>query len=554
MAALATAVAIAVSVAVLALGPARAASGFPQAKVNHVDVTQAPLVKVYVSFLDRELRSVDPKLVEAVTVSRKPERERAVELFSIVDGEAVFPPLDEDAPPGVLADPDDPPTLTLLEEEERGMAIVVAVPGFAAPEYRDGTLGERTRSGAALFFKKLGKNHRMNVVWYNDDVWTFVRAKGRLRELSVLDDMRADCEAWTVQQLTAEEADADAAGEQAEGGDGLAPDEAVCGLLDDYGEVGKVIAATAFEGFYPNLFGLGAKPCAPPANAPTRRGFTREDEAGAESPLPALDAALQMLVRDAAPGQPRALILLGDGKDGYIYRLDECRTKLQTDCRLIAKTWRGLKECVDKGLKNQIIAEQQRFARRLGTWLGLAKAADVRIYAVAGPNAEGFERERLEVLALRSGGTVRVAEDANDVVDLYTELIEELSGQYVLTFVDEQALPGSEVAYQVKMKVKGGRKTAPPYRLSIPPAPEGLAVWVAQQRAWAEAKLGKNVLLAIVIVVGVIVALILLKVLLVIGKKLLGKGGKAAAGKAKKAGKVKVPKGKLPKGKLPKGK
>ncbi len=526
---------------------AQVSDAFPQIKINHVDTTAAPLIKVYASFLDSRLRPVDhEKFLQELKVSRKPDKQKAVELFSIVDGEPVFPKTDAGEDKEVPKE--ELPTLATMGDDERGMAVAVVLPGYASPDYRDGTLGERQRNGAGLFFKKLGKANLMNVVWYNDFVMTWVEAKGRVKELTRLEQMADKCAAWELEQL-------ETWGEPPPEGDDpaqLADDEAYCGLTANYADLPKVITATTYQGFYPHLFGLGAPLCNPTPQHERMSTSARAAEASALG-APAVEVALRMLAKDGKPGQPKALVLLGDGRDGYAYRLEDCRAKMREDCNreiLEArkakragrhdedeemKLYRDSKTCVDKKLGDAIKAEQARFEPLLKQWLSLAKAAGIRIFTVVNPNAEPHERERLELLAWRSGGTARVAEDANVVADHYTDLIDELNGQLVVTFTDHEATPGSMVAYELEVKAAGRKFAAPAYAAAVPKGPEGVAVMVDQVRSMGEAKLGKKGFMAVAIGVGLVLALILLKLLMAIGKKIFGKGAKAAQGAGKGA-------------------
>ena len=85
--------------------------------------------------------------------------------------------------------------------------------------------------------------------------------------------------------------------------------------------------------------------------------------------------------------------------------------------------------------------EQKRFASKVEGWLGLARSAGIQIYAIANEVAKGYERDRLELLALKSGGTYRYASDLNSLGEATANLGRELNEQVVLTFVDKSATP-----------------------------------------------------------------------------------------------------------------
>ncbi len=521
---------LALAAALLPASVHGAVPGFPQAKINHIDATGAPRIKVYVSLLDARLRQVPEKWPETITVLQKPEGEKAVELFSMTDGEPTFP-----TPDGAEVPPEVPkeelPAVHIAGDDERGMAAVVVIPGFNDISYSEGTLGERIKGGAGLFFKKLGKTNRMNAVWYNDFVSTWVEAKGRTMQLTPLTkDIREQCRAWDLRQ-------AERHGEPPpeEPPEGLEPDEAHCGLTAKYEELGKIVEAETFKGFYPNLFGLSTPLCTDKPQQPrmSTGALLREGETEDFGP-PAIEVALRMLVEGAQPGQPRALILLGDGRDGYIYRDRECRDHLRAMCAETNTSYDNIKKCIDDAMDKATIKEQQLFGERLPAWLALAKSGNVRIFSVTDPEATPSARERMEILAWRTGGTARVAEDANQVVDLYSDLTAELSGQHVISFTDHEAVPGATRAYEVRLKGRGGSFTTDSFSVTLPRPAESLALQVADARAMVEAKLGKKVVLAIAIGLALVVLLILLKLVL----KLVGKKGggalKKAGGLAKK--------------------
>lgn len=517
----------------------------PQVKINHVDTSEAPTVRVYASFLDRNLRPVDAERLVDIALYRKPDGEKAVRLFGFVEGEAVFPDTGGDA---VVTDP--PPTLTRMDEEGRGSAVAVVMPGYADPAYRDGVVGERMRSSAELFFKKLGATNRMNVVWYSDEVWSWVEAYGRTRELSVYSEMRPLCDAWILERL--EEGPL----EVAEGEDpaALPEGQATCGLMDTYEPIAEILGAMSYEGCWPRLFGLEMELCRPAECARRVRRLTSEDDDDEEELArpapPALDVALRMLLEGAEPGQPRMLLLLGDGQDGYAQRLSECRTAFEADCRRSqrGKGYQAYRACVDGRLSRQAIAEQQAFRGRAMRWIGLAKSGGVRIHSVINPNASPLTAERLELLALRTGGTVRHATNANALTDLYTDLVEEINGQHVITLVDERAVPGERLTYEVRVKARSRsgtlKRKSGPFEAAVPPVPSGLTVFIADKRAAMEATLGSVGTMAVLIGVALVLALVLFALLLKLGKKRGGKGLKQAGKFAKGAGKMakKIPK------------
>ena len=529
---------------------ARAQDFEGQIKINFIDTTQAPKIRVYASLLKRRAKPPGEKELTGVTLYRKPDKSAPVRMFAFKDGDIVW---DKDVTEDEKKKKEKDGTLPVLAsagELETGAAIMVVAPGFEDAEYKNGTLGERSRNGAGLFFKKLGKTHKMNALWYSDFVYGYVYAEGRLSELAKLDQYLPICRKWERDQarhfgMTAEEA---AAADGAEPPDPKAPvvpkkGEARCGLTGDYAEIGKIIAKTPYDGFWPQLFGLSQHLCTTPDH-PIKKTSMRAD-ADEGSRLTAIDTAFEMLVRGAEPGQPRILILTGDGRDCYVNAPDDCRTKYSADCQTrvpadAPERSKALKTCVDDQLQKDAAGEQGVFAKKLPTWLGIAKAADIRIYSVIHPTAPKYARERLELLSWRTGGTPRFAEDANEVLDRYDELIRELNGQIVLTFVDPEATPDTLVNYVVEGHLGSTKYTSEAFSARTPPAVERSLIY--EFKTFGQKKLGKVGFMAALIGVGLLVLLLLLKIVKKIAKKGDGvvkagaKGAKSAQGAVKKGG------------------
>jgi hypothetical protein len=524
---------------------------FPQLKINYIDVSQAPKIRIWASVASKGWRPPGDKDILGVSVLKKPDKGQAFELFKFEEGELVWPKSLSDAEKKKKEETMAPEVM-LAAEVEQGSAIVVVVPGFQDPEYRNGTLGERSRNGAALFFKKLGKANEMNTIWYNDYVWSYVFTDGRTSGLTRLEPELDKCAKWEREQMTNWGlSEAELIEKLGPPPEGPRKNEARCGLHKDYGEFGKYIQKSAYDGFWPQLFGLTQRMCVKPEHEIKRTGLAADAGEVGEKRLTAMDAALEMLVKGGRPGMPKILILTGDGRDGYINAAPDCRQKYLVDCqgKDNIKAARGkaqrdlLNACVQEQVEKDIRIEQAAFVEKLPTWLGLAKAANIRIYSVVHPTAPPYARERMEVLAWRTGGTSRYARDANEVVDHYDSLISELNNQIVVTFVDEDAKPQTEQGYIIKASGHIGESrgagealaradaTSEPFLVAIPPAIERSTI--NEFKSFGESKLGKTGFMAALIGVGLLLLIILFK----LGKKLFGDGsakaGKAAKGAAK---------------------
>ncbi|MCA9647209.1 MAG: hypothetical protein KC492_41255, partial [Myxococcales bacterium] len=267
---------------------------FPQLKINFVDTSQAPKIRVWASVASKGFRPPGDKDLSSVTLLKKPDKGQAEALFSFEDGELVWPKGLSEEEQKVL-EKKMAPEFALAAETDFGAAMVVIVPGFQDPEYRNGTLGERSRNGAALFFKKLGKNNLMNAIWYNDYVWSYVFAEGREGGLTRLEPELAKCAKWEREQLE------NWGLSEAELLEKLGPPqdtprkgEALCGLHANYGDFGKYIQKSSYDGFWPQLFGLPQKMCIQPEHELKHTGIGREGGTP-EKRLVAMDAALEML-------------------------------------------------------------------------------------------------------------------------------------------------------------------------------------------------------------------------------------------------------------------
>ena len=186
-----------------------------------------------------------------------------------------------------------------------------------------------------------------------------------------------------------------------------------------------------------------------------------------------------------------------------------------------------------------IASEQARFLALVEGWMGLAKAGNIRIYSVANQVARPDEQDRLSVLALRTGGTYRYAEDESAFQEMMEDLTTEVNQQYVFTFTDKEAVEGASYGYEVELGYQDSEGTftkirTRSYSVKIPKKPTGLGVMISDARSGLQEKLGKTGMTALLIGLALVLALIVFALL----KKLLGGKVKSAAGAAKKGKKA----------------
>jgi hypothetical protein len=518
-----------------------------QAKINYIDTSQAPKIKVFVSLLDKNLRAIkkDASGISKVTLFRKPPKKgSAVPLFTVLsEDDSVEYPKRKKKDSENSIDEEEPPIVQPMVLEEKGMAMVVIMPG-TGPAYLNETLGDVQKS-AIQDLLKASATSRLNLLWVgagtsgSGRVLSYVQAPGASCTLCDFNVQWANCEKSTLKKL-------EKYGEPAEEGEEKDKDEVKCGLSMAAKTIGGAVEKKPYSGLCPNLFGLGQKyrnhkKC-------RRRGDLSkktESEASGKGVKSAMVVALEMLVRDALAGEPRAIVLIGDGRDGYFDRMDEAKDSFKESCATENKKVRGMswstlsktrRGCVQRRMKITTNDQQRAFKQALSTWLPLAQAANIRIYTVANEIARTDEQDRMSILALRTGGTYRYAESSDAFQSKMSDLVEELNDQLVLTFIDKKAVPGAEYSYQVKLNYvdSDGDKSASiktrPYAIRIPLKPTGLGIMISNGRATLQQKLGKTGFLLLAIGLGLILALILFKLL----KKMFGKKAKSVGGLGKK--------------------
>jgi len=432
---------------------------FPQVKITHVDTKAWPMVKLHVSFLDTTMRPVQLKVIKKVEVLRG-DTGKGGPIVQFVDGQ----PLEDKKEAKLEA----------LEKTEEAHAMVAVIAGHQDPALREGSLGKRLKEAASLLFKPLGEKDRANAIWYNDRIYTFMGLKGKQSELADMEMSRAACRQARLDALT----DLPLPGTDPESQDpakkGPPPGTDLCGLTGTFKPVVDLVKSgqTAYEGFFPRLFNVGPsflsakRYCALPRQALKTYGqftpdnikvMTEKREAAAlrgEQPdfeTSAMDEALELLLRDGKPSERKALILVSDGRDGYLDEVEDCKRLPPPPCD--KKEKEALRSCLKSHIDKMLTTRQAAFRQKAVRWLGLARGAGIRIFAVGlGMLGQPHELERLRLLAERSGGTYRGAANENTLANAVADTVAELKGQYVVTFkqTDVEELP-KEISYKVRV-------------------------------------------------------------------------------------------------------
>lgn len=508
----------------------------PQVRVNAVDVRQWPKVRILASLLGRGTR---------------PLKLDALRLLEVRSGKSTAgPPLAAFKDGKLVKNSDLEATQAregkLWVASKAGVAssAVIVVVGHEHPALKRGSLGPQLREAVTLLLKQFGKTDRVNVLWAGDRIRAAVK-------LASLDGELQDLESTTVRTKCAQaRADAVAGGavELGPKGKEFEPGTDLCGLHADAGGLADIVgdrALTSFRGKFPRLFNLG-KPFYDPTrycDIPTDRleGFgdgslmpndknfkrtIRDREERAESGerldfnTSAMDEALRILLRDSNDGENKALILISDGHDGYLDDIDLCKRRPPRRCREVKGSRR--RKCVKAALDKRITLEQAMFAAKAKKWIGLARAAGIKVYSLGiGPLARPDELLRLRILAEKTGGTYRVARTEARLAQKIGDLGNELLGQVVIDFTHpapDEVADKAGFRIQVKGADEKGRR--------IEKASKVMKTRVPEQHGWkqmvkdgvidalvsAQEALGYDVYvivgIAILVVVGLIALLI----------------------------------------------
>ncbi|GMV38325.1 MAG: hypothetical protein AMXMBFR64_00410 [Myxococcales bacterium] len=522
----------------------------PQIKIDRVDASNPPALRIWATFLDRTQRPVPIDQVEKLVLTAKRDRQRAEPFVTFLTGKTNETKAE----------------LKPRLKAERPMGLLVVMPATLSGALDLTTLGESVRNAVSeLFRRAIGGSDRANLIWYADDLFTYIPTAGKTTELSNLTHRHREC-IRAREDLAERPAPEDPEAEKPEAGKKLVDlGSEACGLVSKHGAIADIVKGLGLpRAFYPNLFGLGdaLEMCLKPEHERLRPPVSLDSGTG---PGSAVTEALEMLVRSGEGLDGLELVLVTDGRDGYLFRRDDCRTVFQDErcprtvapqpaatgkpgkagkpTRLSDEQVTAVRTCVSANMHALLKKEQEAFVDRARAWLTLARASGIRIHAVGvrtGLEGENeLELDRLRVLSQQTGGTWRLAEDANEVYEQVTNLADELAGQYVIDVEDAGIAPGETVELGITATVLDGPTVD---------AADGFVITAAVVETGAQGlakrtferlvdKVGWTWAVVIAIAVAVIVLLIVLLIFYktikaIVGK--LAKKAKAAAGDAAK--------------------
>lgn len=439
---------------------------WPQVRIDSVDASAFPRIRLLATVLDAKGRALPPKLLERVEVLSGAGRGR---------GKGQPPEVWFSA--GKPMDGRKDAKLVPRDKSDQGLALAVVAAGYG--EGMPASAQERLRESLQLAFKQLGKADRAGLLWYGDRIWQAVALAGYRSRLADVERLRGPCQQALEAARSGLPLPAELVGRLGKEDPPVAAGTNLCGLTADHKALGALAAQQAFSGAFPRLFNLGpgffqpSRYCAVPpgqldgfgeliADNYNRQMAERETMRAAGEALDwetsALDEALRLVLSDQPRGLPprpesRAILLLSDGRDGYVRDLQLCQDNPPSACAAIdrQKERAAFGQCIQNALTQRMAQQQEWFRQKAQHWLGLARAGGVRIHAVGlGSLGAPHELERLRLLAERSGGTFRLAEDEPRLADVVARAVGELGGQLVLDYTaqgdDGPAEPPEEAA------------------------------------------------------------------------------------------------------------
>lgn len=514
-------------------GPIQAKSTFPQVKIDGVEWMDGSRVQIRVTFLDGQKRPVAlDRLSEVVVLEREGKsRPEAKVSFQF----------------GVASELDDTATILPRAKTESSLAVAVIAPATLASPWLNPTLDTHLRKGLESLFKVLGESDRANLIWVGDHLYTFIPTRGKLGQFSNLVDRYDDCVDAKTKAILREPP---SEGVQA-GGTLEDLHEEACSLVSNHGEIGALLQGSlGHGGYYPNLFGVRVPlPDVKPAQLRQEVLGTRQFK-----PLPAMGEAFRMILERTQPASQRAIVLVSDGMDGYLEAEADALLRFrEVDCPKQvgegkgAERARKIEQCAKTRLDQFRAAEQGRFAVKASAWLALAHASGTRIHGVGFPSnsvQQPYFADRVQVLAVESGGTYRHARGPNELYEALSDLAGEMEGQYVLEF-DSGLKSGEELNLRISVQVDQGKdfqsQDFPLYRTLS--KDRLLPEFVGDRLAWVQAKVGFYWYRVLYVVVTILFVLLLLwafwKGVKGLGKK-IAKGVEKKKKGLKKDGKAKM--------------
>lgn len=471
----------------------------PRVKIYDIDTRQAPLIKIYATFLSRQNNVVKIKKLDRLQVVYQKGRSATEDVLrEFIKGQIIK---------GQRG------SIKTFGKSKVKLGVVVVAAGHGDEDLKSGRMGQMQRDGLGLIFKKLGKQDIGQIIWYNDKLRVYSTAKEKeLSDYTVARcrKIREDKEKKKKDELQSKFP------------------ISVCAPTSKLQDIAKAIKEEKYTGRHPKLLG-------------------------------AIETAVEMLIRTPEMPRQKVIIILTDGKMGDLHQLDEFRDRLR-DAQMLGTRKRsrrrgksrrrrrrtrtvvtpGIKldykatiKLIENEIKGFYRQNQARWILRLRKLIPLCKAANIRVFVVGYPTGTRAELLPLKVLAFKTGGTYRETLKLETLEADYEQVVKEISDSYVIEF--NSRLKGNK-PYTLRLKVRAGGDDykTPKYTFMMPVLPGGLIHWVKGKWLWLQSKVGYTLALIIVIAALLLITIILLLLIKKILSKIWEKTGKKMLDKAKK--------------------
>ncbi|MBM4388349.1 MAG: hypothetical protein FJ088_11460, partial [Deltaproteobacteria bacterium] len=186
---------------------------FPNAKINRIDTSNPPEIKIFLTALDGNKKAIKLKDIEnlRIMIARGKEGETIAAVFS---GKKAVEPYKG--------------SINSFAKSGSPFSFMIVLAGHEDPSLRDGSLGARQKKGIEFFLKELPQeNAKGNVIWYGDRLYTYIQKQSGSPDLSNIEKNRAKCAAFLLNKYSNEKDK---------------KNEVECGLFADFKGFGKMIA------------------------------------------------------------------------------------------------------------------------------------------------------------------------------------------------------------------------------------------------------------------------------------------------------------------------
>ena len=148
----------------------------------------------------------------------------------------------------------------------------------------------------------------------------------------------------------------------------------------------------------------------------------------------AIEAAARLVTAFAPRGSERVVVLLSDGRDGYLDAQTVFAASVAKKCQKQGGIRQAL-QCLAKAIAQKVRPRYKARVRYLKRLIPLLQAMNLRVFAVSYPGSHALEEEILRALTAKTGGTFRSGRDKarKGLISLITRTTTEIAQEAVIT-------------------------------------------------------------------------------------------------------------------------